>query len=155
MEFAETLSPVIIGLRFVLLSATPDKSATGNNFVGNKTSLGADAKGEMAQARPVRDFRMSVFLGAVSQQLRKLSCDPPFVASSSGGRRHVATRRCAQRMYLLRPDKATKKAVFYCLAEAASKFRGIRIMWLFTMSNHLLCGAAHNKCYPPRPVMWS
>lgn len=48
----------------------------------------------------------------------------------------VVTRRCTQRQFLLRPDKATNNAVLYCLAVAANKFK-ITVLDFVQMSNHL------------------
>ena len=47
----------------------------------------------------------------------------------------MLTRRCAQRMFLLRPDDATNNAFIYCLALAAIKF-GIDVLFTLAESNH-------------------
>lgn len=47
----------------------------------------------------------------------------------------MLTRRCAQRMFLLRPDDATNNAFIYCLALAASKF-GVDVLFTLAESNH-------------------
>jgi putative transposase len=47
----------------------------------------------------------------------------------------MATRRCTQRQFLLRPDDETNNAFIYCLAEAAQRFR-IEILLTCAMSNH-------------------
>jgi putative transposase len=47
----------------------------------------------------------------------------------------MLTRRCAQRMFLLRPDDATNNAFIYCLALAAMKF-GIDVLFTLAESNH-------------------
>lgn len=48
----------------------------------------------------------------------------------------MVTRRCTQRQFLLRPDKATNNAVIYCLAVAAQRFN-IDVLGFVQMSNHL------------------
>lgn len=50
-------------------------------------------------------------------------------------RTSLITRRCAQRQFLLRPDRKTREAFDYCLAEAASRY-GIQLVAWFAMSNH-------------------
>jgi hypothetical protein len=70
------------------------------------------------------------------------------------GRFLFVTRTCTQRQFLLRPDDATNNAFVYCLAEAAQRFK-IDIVLSQMMSNHLLCAAAHNRCYGERLVMRS
>jgi hypothetical protein len=47
----------------------------------------------------------------------------------------MLTRRCAQRMFLLRPDDATNNAFIYCLALAANKF-GMNVLFTLAESNH-------------------
>ena len=47
----------------------------------------------------------------------------------------MLTRRCAQRMFLLRPDDATNNAFIYCLALAAIRF-GIDVLFTLAESNH-------------------
>ena len=47
----------------------------------------------------------------------------------------MLTRRCAQRMFLLRPDDATNNAFIYCLALAAIKF-GVDVLFTLAESNH-------------------
>ena len=51
------------------------------------------------------------------------------------GRFYMVTRRCAQRLFLLRPDAETNNAFLYCLAEAAQR-SGIEILLTCAMSNH-------------------
>ncbi len=51
------------------------------------------------------------------------------------GQFYMVTRRCAQRMFLLHPDSATRNAFLYCLAIAA-KLVGIEIIATCAMSNH-------------------
>ncbi|MBL0216211.1 MAG: hypothetical protein IPQ07_20295 [Myxococcales bacterium] len=51
------------------------------------------------------------------------------------GRFYKITRRCTQRMFLLRPDAETNNAFTYCLAEAAARF-GIEIIASSAQSNH-------------------
>jgi REP element-mobilizing transposase RayT len=48
---------------------------------------------------------------------------------------YMLTRRCTQRQYLLRPDSITNETFWYCLAEAAQRFR-IEIILPCVMSNH-------------------
>jgi hypothetical protein len=47
----------------------------------------------------------------------------------------MLTRRCTQRLFLLRPDSATNNAFLYCLAVAAQLF-GIDILFTLAESNH-------------------
>ncbi len=51
------------------------------------------------------------------------------------GRFYMVTRRCTQRLFLLRPDKETNNAFLYCLAEAA-RGCGIEVLLTCAMSNH-------------------
>jgi putative transposase len=51
------------------------------------------------------------------------------------GRFYMVTRRCTQRMFLLRPDEETNNAFLYCLAEAAQRF-DMEILLTCAMSNH-------------------
>jgi len=51
------------------------------------------------------------------------------------GRTYLITRRCTQRQFLMRPDRATNNAFIYCLAVAAERF-GIRVLFTMAMSNH-------------------
>jgi len=41
---------------------------------------------------------------------------------------YLLSRRCTQRLFLLRPDDATTNAFLYCLAVAAQRY-GIEIFW--------------------------
>lgn len=59
------------------------------------------------------------------------------------GRYLFITRRCTQRMFLLRPDDATNNAFTYLLAEAAQRF-GLIIILSQMMSNH-----HHTVLYDP------
>jgi hypothetical protein len=51
------------------------------------------------------------------------------------GRFYLITRRCTQRLYLLRPDDETNNAFTYCLGVAALRF-GIDVLLPCAMSNH-------------------
>ncbi len=51
------------------------------------------------------------------------------------GQFYLLTRRCTQRLFLLRPDDATTNAFFYCLALAAQRFR-IEVLLTLAESNH-------------------
>ena len=51
------------------------------------------------------------------------------------GRSYLITRRCTQRQFLMRPDRATNNAFIYCLAVAAERFH-IRVLFTMAMSNH-------------------
>ena len=51
------------------------------------------------------------------------------------GRFYMVTRRCTQRLFLLRPDEATNNGFLYCLAEAAQRF-DIDVLLPCAMSNH-------------------
>ena len=48
----------------------------------------------------------------------------------------MATRRCTQRQYLLRPDAETNNAFLYCLIVAAQKYE-VEVLDFVQMSNHL------------------
>ncbi len=49
---------------------------------------------------------------------------------------HLVSRRCTQRIYLLRPSKAVEEVVLYCLAYAMAK-TGVKVHAFVVMSNHL------------------
>ncbi len=51
------------------------------------------------------------------------------------GRYYEITRRCTQRLFILRPDDETNNAILYCLAEAAARYE-IRIILPSVLSNH-------------------
>jgi REP element-mobilizing transposase RayT len=51
------------------------------------------------------------------------------------GRTYLVTRRCTQRLYLLRPDDETNKIFAYCLADAAAR-TGMGLIAWSVMSNH-------------------
>ena len=51
------------------------------------------------------------------------------------GRFYLITRRCTQRTFLLRPDRATNQAVLYCMALAAQRAR-IEVVLPCVLSNH-------------------
>lgn len=55
------------------------------------------------------------------------------------GRVYMITRRCTQRMLLLRPDSDTTNAFLYCLAYAAQKTE-VEIVFFLAMSNHYHAG---------------
>jgi putative transposase len=48
---------------------------------------------------------------------------------------YLLTRRCTQRLFLLRPDSATTNAFLYCLAVAAQRFR-VDVLLTLAESNH-------------------
>lgn len=52
------------------------------------------------------------------------------------GLTYFLTRRCTQRMFLLRPSKYVKQVLLYCLAEAAKRFN-ITVYAYVAMSNHI------------------
>lgn len=51
------------------------------------------------------------------------------------GSTYMITRRCTQRLFLMRPDKETNNAFIYCLAEAAAR-HDIDVIFTIAMSNH-------------------
>lgn len=51
------------------------------------------------------------------------------------GRSYLITRRCTQRLLLMRPDAETNNAFIYCLAVAAQRYQ-IDILFTVAMSNH-------------------
>ncbi len=52
------------------------------------------------------------------------------------GRTYLVTRRCTQRQFLLRPERAIDDAFLYCLAVAAERF-GITVHGWLAMSSHI------------------
>lgn len=55
----------------------------------------------------------------------------PVIAGSS----YLITRRCTQRLLLMRPDGETNNAFVYCLAYAAERY-GVEVLFTVAMSNH-------------------
>lgn len=51
------------------------------------------------------------------------------------GRTYLITRRCTQRLLLMRPDAATNEAFIYCLAIASQRYE-IEVLFTVAMSNH-------------------
>ena len=51
------------------------------------------------------------------------------------GQCYLLTRRCTQRLMLMRPDRKTNEAFVYCLAVSARKY-DIAVMFTVAMSNH-------------------
>ena len=51
------------------------------------------------------------------------------------GRFYMLTRRCTQRMFLLRPDAVSRAVFTYCMAHAAAH-TGVVVMLPVVMSNH-------------------
>ncbi len=51
------------------------------------------------------------------------------------GRTYLLSRRCTQRMFLLRPDRRVDEIFLYCVGEAAARF-GITLHAWIAMSNH-------------------
>ena len=68
------------------------------------------------------------------------------------GKTLFVSRRCSERRFFLRPCRATRSTVVYLVAEAAERY-GVMVHALCVLSNHLLCAAAHNRCYGQRLVM--
>ena len=66
---------------------------------------------------------------------------------------HV-TRLCAGRLARLRPSRDVDQLVTYCLARAARR-HGLEVIAFAVMSTHLLCAAAHKRCYAELGVMRS
>ena len=66
---------------------------------------------------------------------------------------HV-TRQCAGQLARLRPSPGVTQVVTYCLARAARR-HGLEVIAFAVMSTHLLCAAAHNRCYAELDVMRS
>lgn len=57
---------------------------------------------------------------------------------------YLVTRRCTQRMFLLRPSDEVNQAVWYCFAEAANHCK-MDVLWLMACSNHLHYGIDDTK----------
>lgn len=51
------------------------------------------------------------------------------------GRSYLITRRCTQRLFLMRPDAETNNAFVYCLAVAAQRY-DVDVLFTIAMSNH-------------------
>jgi len=51
------------------------------------------------------------------------------------GRTYMVTRRCTQRMFLLKPDEITNRGFLYCLALAAQRYQ-VDVYAFVCMSNH-------------------
>lgn len=66
----------------------------------------------------------------------------------------LITRRCHGQLARLRPGKAENDIVIYCLARAARRHQ-IEVIAFVIMSTHLLCAAAHKRCYAELGVMRS
>ena len=71
-----------------------------------------------------------------------------------GGALVEVTCRTLHSRFLLRPSQKLKDIVLGVLGRAQRKYP-IRACAFVFASNHMLCAAAHNKCYVERPVMWS
>lgn len=67
---------------------------------------------------------------------------------------HMITRRVNAFLCRLRPGEDVRHVVVYCLARAARR-HGIEVIAFTVMSTHLLCAAAHNRCYAELDVMRS
>lgn len=64
------------------------------------------------------------------------------------GRSYLITRRCTQRMLLMRPDDEANNAFIYCLAVAAKRHK-IKVLFTTAMSNHHHTGIYdHHGNYP-------
>lgn len=55
------------------------------------------------------------------------------------GRILMLTRRCTQRMFLLRPSKEVNRIIAYCLAEAAGHCE-MEVLWFAAQANHIHFG---------------
>lgn len=51
------------------------------------------------------------------------------------GRSYLISRRCTQRLFLMRPDEPTNQAFIYCLGLAAERYK-IQVLFTIAMSNH-------------------
>jgi len=72
------------------------------------------------------------------------------------GRTYMLTRKCiGDRLYLSpTKDREVEQIYLYCLVLAALEL-GIQIHAFCAMGNHLLCAAAHKRCYAELGVMRS
>lgn len=68
---------------------------------------------------------------------------------------YLVTRRCAQRAFLLKPNRKVKKIFHYCLAYA-SKLFGVEVHAYIVMSNHyhLLITETDNEVRLPQFMHW-
>jgi hypothetical protein len=64
------------------------------------------------------------------------------------------TCRTVQGRFLFRPGPQFNDLVLGVLGRAQRRYE-TTISAVFVMSSHVLCGAAHKKCYGECPVMWS
>jgi len=60
------------------------------------------------------------------------------------GRRYLITRRCSERRFLMRPDRATNNAFIYCMALATRK-SDVGVVCVGTTSNHYHAVVVDNK----------
>jgi hypothetical protein len=64
------------------------------------------------------------------------------------------TTRTVHGRFLLRPSRDLNDLVIGILARAAERY-DVGVVAFVALSNHLLCAAAHKKCYVERRIMWS
>ena len=67
---------------------------------------------------------------------------------------HFITNRCEHEMLLLLPTERITEIIQCWFARALCLYgKGLEIYAFVFLSNHTLCAAAHNMCYPPHSVM--
>ena len=65
------------------------------------------------------------------------------------------TYRTIQGRFLLRPEQALNELVIGVLARAQSLCPRVGLVGIVVLSNHILCAAAHKRCYVECRIMWS
>ena len=70
------------------------------------------------------------------------------------GATYLVTRRCIERRFRLRPEQAVTDLLDYLIGYAILQ-SGVEVVAFVALSNHVLCAAAHNKCYAELGVMRS
>ena len=68
-------------------------------------------------------------------------------------RRHMQeiTTRTLAGLYRLAPKPALIQEIIGILGEAQRRYPGVAVYFVVTMSNHLICAAAHIRCTPWHP----
>ncbi len=71
-----------------------------------------------------------------------------------GGSHFEITTRALQSRYLI-PTGAHFRSITIGIMARATELYPVELYAFGGLQNHLLCAAAHNRCYVERPVMWS
>ena len=74
----------------------------------------------------------------------------------AGGALVEVTLNVIQGRYLLRPDKRGRvNEVVLGVVGRAQRLFQMSLAGISVMSSHVLCAAAHKRCYAQLPIMWS